>query len=130
MAKENHVKKCRVECIDRNGDTIKRGQEYWWWQFPYQERINSATQPKRSDLVQSSYKKKLYDLEDELERGKMDFSGVMLGNFNRMMRNRIGIFRDSLKAKLSNMPAHLRTVKNGKLLSARIIFLTKWMEKL
>jgi len=130
MAKLNRVNKCRVECLDRNGETIKRGQEYYWWQFPFEPRTNSATKPKRSELVQSGYKKKLYDLEDELERGKMEFSGIILKNFNKMMKARIKIFRDGLKSKLQNMPAHLRTVKNGKLLQSRIIFLTKWMEKL
>ena len=130
MAKVNHVKKARVDCKDRNGMKIRKGQEYWWWQFPFEERTKSITKPTRSELVQSKYKKKLYEIEDELDRGKMAFSGNTLKNFNKMIMTRILIFRKELEQRLENMPSHLRHTTNGKLIQKRIEYLTKWAEKL
>ena len=114
MARPNFVKKARKDIA---GTDIKAGDSYWWWSFRFGGKRYSKTQPKRSQLTQSSFYSQIYDLED---RG---FSGASLDDLESERDEMVADLenlRDECQSSLDNMPDSLQYSPTGELLQARI----------
>lgn len=120
MTRLHHVKRARRAY---KSEGIKRGQEYWWWQFAYGPKTRSATKPPRSRYAtQSDYLGPLYDLEDGI--GALDTAGELsdiAGELNSAA-DEVEELGSTCQSNRDNMPEHLQEVGNGELLGNRVEF--------
>lgn len=100
---------------------VKKGESYYWWQFPYRDKSISLTRPKRSQLTQSGFLSALYDIEDNL-------SGLNAGDFESVedlestiddIKSEVESLRDEQEEKKSNMPEQLQESQTGETLQER-----------
>jgi hypothetical protein len=63
MPKVIFVKKAQK---DIPGTNIKKGDSYYWWKFRFGGKRTSKTYPKRSQLTQSDFLQRIYEIEDQL----------------------------------------------------------------
>ncbi len=119
MARAHFVKKAR-----KDNPAVKAGESYWWWQFAYRDRQYSKTQPKQSQLTQSSFLSELYSIQGDIELI------VNPENLPEIM-DRIDELRDECENSLENMPEQLQeTSDSGIMLDERITALGDWHTEL
>lgn len=149
MAKYNFVKSCRKDIytfgkvvpytskkgknegkisskLDRTlpkdeNDTIliPKGSSYYWWQFAYGPVLVSKTQPRPSQLTQSSFLSTLYEIQERIE----DFSCTSKDEFDSFKEELVSdleTLRDETQEKLDNMPESLQSAPSGELLQNRV----------
>ena len=107
MAKLNFVKQARKDIIRNDKIIVAKGESYYWWQFAFQKKQVSKTQPSRQQLTQSEYQKRMYDFDDELE----GFANVEIETWQDKLESLISEvqdYKDELEDNLSNMPKHLQ----------------------
>ena len=114
MATATYVKKARKDDSNYN---IKRGDSYWWWQFPFLPRMKSKKKPDRAQLTQSMFMKSVYKLEDREITSESDVIKIV-----RDIQN----LKADLKSKLNNMPESLRRGTIGILIQERYERLEDW----
>ena len=100
---------------------IKKGQDYWEWSMMQGGRgfkKRSTTQPRRSQLTNSDFLGKMYDIEDD-----MDFSGAGSDEELRSMREDLAQqIRDvgqEEQDKYDNMPEGLQQGDTGQMIEER-----------
>lgn len=109
----------RSKPADKNDRVIvKKGETYYWWQFPHGSKQISATYPKPQQLTRSEYTifcldimDRLVDLPDEPED---------LESFMDEIRSEVEDHKSEIEDKLSNMPEGLQSGPTGELLQERI----------
>lgn len=130
MPQVHFVKKAR-----KDNSAVKKGQPYYWWQFPFGPKHYSKTRPRQSQLTQSSFLSSVYALQEEIEditnamQNKDDFADVM----ERIdtMSSEVDDLRDGAQDSLDNMPEGLQdSSPNGEKLQARIEFCEALSESL
>lgn len=104
---------------------IKKGDSYYWWQFAFGRKQCSKTQPKRSQyMTQSSTLGAIYDLEDQLEKMKLDdINPDCLEDIKMEVEN----LRDECESNRDNMPEQLQ---DSSVLSEYIDNLDSWLSEL
>ena len=113
MARAHFVKKARK---DYPNNSIKKGDSYWWWKFPYSGVSKSKTKPRASQLTQSEYYGQLYDLQDEIGNLVADDT---LQSVAEDIASRLRDLASEQEDKLSNMPDSLQSSSTGELLQQR-----------
>lgn len=118
MPKVNFVKKARKNVP---GTNIKAGESYYWWKFRYGGKHTSKTPPKASQLTQSDFLSRAYDLNEKI-------SGISTSDFNEPedlktyqeeLVSEMEELRDEQEEKKSNMPEGLQEGPTGELLQER-----------
>ncbi len=117
MTRAHFVKKARK---DHPEGGIKKGESYWWWAFMVGSRGGpkhySKTQPRRSQLTQSDYDARLFDIEDEIADLTADDG---LGGAVDDIASRLRELGDEQEEKKNNMPDGLQEGPSGELLQER-----------
>lgn len=125
MPKLNYVKRARKA---RPKEGIEFGDSYYHWQFPYGPILRSKTKPTRSQLTESSYLRKLYDLQDGLAK---TFETSSPEEAIESVLASLRIMLDECKESLENMPEHLReNSPSGTLLAERIGLVTEAIKEI
>ncbi len=124
MPRVHHVKRAYKD----HDEDIKKGDSYYWWEFPFAGKRCSKTYPRRSQLTQSGFLSGMYDFEDEL--GKVFAATVDAEEFNSILDDLISTvdeFKDECQDSLDAMPEHLQDCSgSGELLQERIDSLEEW----
>jgi hypothetical protein len=121
MARANFVKKAR-----KDNPAVSKGESYWWWKFPFGGKHYSSSQPKRSQLTQSSFQATLWDIEDDFE-----FDRENLESSVEDLTSQLEDLRDGCQNNLDNMPEHLQDTSDaGCTLTERIEQLDEWIQNL
>jgi hypothetical protein len=98
---------------------IAKGESYYWWQFKNGGKHFSKTEPKPSQLTQSSYLSQLYSIQERIN--EFETSNVEdLENFVDELKGDLETLRDDTSDSLDNMPENLKTSPTGELLQERI----------
>lgn len=113
MPRVNFVKKARKE-IPSAG--IKVGDSYYWWKFRYGGKQVSKTRPRNSQLTQSDFLCRTYQMAEQIE----DLSfGVDFQEFKDSLLSDIEEIRDEQEEKKDNMPERLQESPTAELLQER-----------
>jgi|ERR1035437_176851 hypothetical protein len=111
---------------------VKKDESYYWWQFPYQEKRISKTQPSRSQLTQSSFYSTLWDVEDRI--GAMSIISYGTGeDFKNVVDEIVAdltSLKEEIESSLENMPEGLQSGSTGELLQERINALESYIGEL
>lgn len=123
MPKVHHVKKSRkpVPALD-----LPAGSEYWWWGVMQGSRgvkRYSKTPPTRSQLTQSEFMGRVYDIEDQLNELK-DPSDL------ESLISDIRELGEEQQGKYDNMPDGLQQGDTGQLLEGRASSCEEWASEL
>jgi hypothetical protein len=100
---------------------IKKGDTYYKWSFRYGGTHKSLTYPKQSQLTQSDFLQRVYDMNETLEdlNGKSFEEQYGLVQALEDLLCEIEELRDEQEEKLSNMPDSLQYGPIGELLQER-----------
>jgi hypothetical protein len=99
---------------------IAKGDVYYWWKFRYSGRCVSKTYPKQSQLTQSEYLQRVYELQDNASSQLSDASSLDdLQNVVESIASDIRELAQEQEDKLSNMPDQLQSSSSGELLQER-----------
>lgn len=100
---------------------VKKGEKYYWWQFPYQSKQISTTYPTRQQLTTSDFLKQVWDLEDRLGAlHEHNFSSPEdLQSEVEDIKSDLETLRDECEEKKSNMPEGLQESGTGEMLQNR-----------
>ncbi len=114
MPRVNYVKKAR-----KDNPVCKAGESYYWWKFRYGGKRYSLTPPKRSQLTQSEYFGRLYDLDDRVTSFESeDWDDVYA--LMEEVGDELQEIADECQEKLDNMPDQLQYAPTGELLQERL----------
>ena len=111
-----HLVKAARKAIPEAG--IVKGEPYYWWKFRYGGKRVSKTPPKRSQLTQSDFYARLWDIEDDVvsqAEANSDLASVRDDVVSQLQE-----LRDETEEKLNNMPEGLQQGSTGELLQERI----------
>jgi hypothetical protein len=115
MARAHFVKKAAK---DYPNSGIKKGESYYWWQFRSRygrgSKHMSKTPPKASQLTQSDFWSRVYQLQ-EREQPAFDDIESDLDD----IKSEIEQLRDEQQEKLDNMPEGLQQGPTGEMLQER-----------
>lgn len=115
--KVHHVKKARKAIPNQN---IEVGDSYYWWKFRYGGKCVSKTQPKPSQLTQSSFLVQVYEIQEEIEQMTPESQEDLQVQKDEIV-DKLQSLRDECDENLMNMPDHLQDSSNsGQLLQERI----------
>jgi hypothetical protein len=114
MARATFVKKARKD-IPSAG--IKAGESYYWWKFRYGGKHFSKTEPRRSQLTQSSFYGSIYDLQDQIGAGSADES---VRDLRDDVVSTLSDLKDECESNYDNIPDSLKEGSSGELLQERI----------
>jgi hypothetical protein len=122
MPKVTHVKHAR-KAIKESG--IKKGDSYYWWKFRFGGIHRSKTQPKPSQLTQSTFLSTMLELQERTEAlvsnlrdGKTTCSDAAseLSDIASEVRSA----GEECQSSLDNMPEGLQQGDTGQMLQTRI----------
>jgi chromosome segregation ATPase len=105
---------------------IKKGEKYYWWKFRFGGKHISKTEPRRSQLTQSSFLSTLWDLEDTFVVDEDDPASSI-----EELKSQLEDMKSECESSLDNMADHLReTSSSGQTLQERIDGLDQWISDL
>lgn len=108
---------------------IKKGEEYYWWQFMYRPKQYSKTRPKQSQLINSPFLSGIASLQERIEEyqpgSKEDFE-----SFRDEIAEEIQSMADECQEKLDGMPESLQSAPSGETLSNRVEELENWKSEI
>ena len=108
---------------------ITKGEPYYWWAFLKGGKHYSRTEPRRSQLTQSSFLSQQYDLEDRIAdftcSNKDDFDA-----FKNEIQDEIENLKEETEGSLESMPDSLQSSPTGELLQERISGLESWHDEI
>ena len=117
MARATFVKSAQKDILNADGTVkIAKGQSYWWWKFRHGGKHTSLTQPKPSQLTQSSFLSAVYGIQERIaelsaDDGLADARDEIVGELEEL--------RDQAEESRENMPESLQESATGELLQAR-----------
>lgn len=82
---------------------VKKGDTYYWWQFPHGSKQISATYPKPQQLTRSEYTIFCLDIQDRISADMPDEPDE-LENFIDEIKSELEDHKSEIEEKLSNMP--------------------------
>jgi len=116
MPRVTHVKSAR-----KANPVAAVGESYYWWKFRYGGKRYSKTYPKQSQLTQSAYKGRVYDLIDRVNQFEPEpGEEAVVEEFISEIVDEICEIRDECQESLDNMPESLQYSPTGELLQERI----------
>jgi hypothetical protein len=116
MPRVTFVKKAR-----KDNPVCKAGESYYWWKFRYGGKHFSLTPPKRSQLTQSDFLSRMYEVEDDMIGG-LSSSGMSAEDLKGEVENICDELRqlaEECEEKRYNMPEGLQEGDVGLLLEER-----------
>jgi hypothetical protein len=113
MAHATFVKKARKNVPNTD---IKAGDSYYWWKFRFGGKHYSKTQPRRSQLTQSSFYSQLYDIEDAI--GDLKAGPDLEGDVQDIAQQLRDLGQEASDAR-DNMPESLQDSDTGTMLQER-----------
>jgi hypothetical protein len=114
MARATLVKKAR-KAVPEHGIAV--GEPYYWWKFRHGGKHYSKEPPKRSQLTQSEFYSRMYDLEDEVI-GNAEADDSLPGVRDDVV-SQLEELRDECEEKRDNMPESLQDSDSGNMLQER-----------
>ena len=118
MARAHFVKSAR-----KDNPVAKKGESYWWWKHMVGGRGGpkqySKDRPKPSQLTQSEFLSRFYDIEEQIGEAK-DADTL------ESLANDITELGDEQNEKLDNMPEGLKEGDTGQMLQERYDGCTEW----
>jgi hypothetical protein len=114
MARATFVKKARRAVPDAG---IAVGDSYYWWKFRHGGKHYSKERPKRSQLTQSDFYSRMYDLEDDVI-GSAEANDSLPGVRDDVV-SQLEEIRDECEEKRDNMPEQLQDSDTGTMLQER-----------
>jgi len=115
MPRVHHVKKARKDYPEYG---IKKGDSYYHWKFRYGGLHRSKTPPKASQLTQSEFLSRLYDVQDRIGDLSPD-SAEDLETEVESIKEELQEMADECQEKRDNMPEGLQDGDVGQLLENR-----------
>ena len=113
MPRVNFVKKAR-----KDNPVCKKGESYYHWKFRFGGKRYSLTHPKPSQLTQSEYYGRLFELQEQVEGASLEneddfdcFRDEIAGELREM--------GEECSEKRDNMPEGLQDAPTGELLQER-----------
>jgi hypothetical protein len=121
MPKVNFVKAAR-----KDNPAVKKGESYYWWAFRYGGKHYSKTPPKPSQLTQSEFLSRYYELSE------IDFADNLedLSTQRDEMVETLEELQEMAEESLENMPEALREGDTGQMLQERIDGCEEWKGEL
>ncbi len=123
MARAHFVKKAR-----KDNPVAKKGESYYWWEFPYGGgKHYSKGMPRKSSLTQSEFLATYYDIQDNLEKDVAD--AETFEDLETIAENYISEIENlasEQQEKLDNMPEQLQDSNSGEILRGRQEGLEEW----
>jgi len=121
MAKVTYVRRAR-KAIPEIG--VKKGESYYWWKFRFGGIHRSKTQPKPSQLTQSTFLSTMLALQERLEAlttGLRDGSTTCSDAETELtdIASEVRSAGDECQSSFDNMPEGLQQGSTGELLTAR-----------
>lgn len=113
MARATFVKKAQKDYPEHG---IKKGESYYWWKFRFGGKHFSKTQPSRSQLTQSEFYGRVYDLEDRIAALEADEN---LPSEIEDIASELRDIASECEDKRNNMPESLQDSDSGQLLEER-----------
>lgn len=114
MPKVYHVKNAR-----KDNSVAKKGESYYWWKFRYGGKHYSKTRPKASQLTQSDFLSRAYELNERIEDLEVDSIEDLRCEIEDIA-NEFRTLGEESYDNLSNMPDHLQESSSaGMLLQER-----------
>lgn len=114
MARANFVKKARK---DIPGTDIKAGDSYYWWKFRHGGKNYSKTQPKASQLTNSTFYSGVYAVQEQIGEASADDG---LEGLRDDVVGQLEELRDQCQESHDNMPEGLQQGDTGQLLEDRV----------
>jgi hypothetical protein len=115
MTKAHFVKKARKDYPEAG---IKAGEPYYWWKFNFQKHVfRSKTAPRRSQLTQSDFLGRVWDIEDRI--GELAIEDDLESEVESL-KSELEELSSEQDDKLSNMPDQLQDAPTGQILSGRV----------
>jgi hypothetical protein len=97
---------------------IKAGEPYYWWKFNFQKHVfRSKTAPRRSQLTQSDFLGRVWDIEDRI--GELAIEDDLESEVESL-KSELEELSSEQDDKLSNMPDQLQDAPTGQILSGRV----------
>ena len=125
MTRAHFVKSAR-----QDNPVVQKGESYWWWKFPYRGKQYSKERPTRSQLTQSEFFGRVYDIEDD------DLGGIEVTTFEELLSTVEGIasgireLGEEQEEKRQNMPDSLQDAPSGEILQNRYSSCGEWADNL
>ncbi|AWY02841.1 hypothetical protein [Alteromonas phage JH01] len=121
MPKVNFVKAAR-----KDNPVAKKGESYYWWAFRYGGKHYSLTPPKASQLTQSEFLSRYYELSE------IEFADNLedLKSQRDEMVETLEELGDMAQESLDNMPDALQEGDTGQMLQERIDGCEEWKGEL
>jgi hypothetical protein len=115
MTQAHFVKKARK---DYPSAGIKKGDSYYYWEFRFGGLHRSKIAPKRSQLTQSEFLGRIYDIEDRISNISGDTASDLQSQAEEIA-SEIRELAEEQEDKRSNMPDQLQDSAAGELLQNR-----------
>jgi len=106
-----------VKAARTDNAVVKAGESYYWWKFRRGGKRLSKTRPKRSQLTQSEFYSRMYDIEDDVIGAAVaddSLPGVIADVVSQLEE-----LRDEQEEKRQNMPDALQDSDSGNMLQER-----------
>lgn len=115
-----------VKCARKDNQVVKKGESYYWWAFRFGGKRYSKTPPKQSQLTQSDFLGRMYELSERIqvltfESLEDEIEGIV---------SEIRELGEEQEEKLSNMPEQLQYAPSGETLQSRIDGCEEWANEL
>jgi hypothetical protein len=115
MARTHFVKKARKDYPEAG---IKKGESYYWWKFRYGGKHMSKEAPKASQLTQSEFLSRLYDVQDRLANISAD-NIEDIQTETESIAEELNEMASDCRDKHDNMPDGLQEGEVGQMLEER-----------
>lgn len=132
MARAHFVKHARKDHPEAG---IKKGESYYWWKFRTGGRGGakhySKTAPKQSQLTQSEFLSRVYEIQERIDALTMPDSGLvdLKGEIDSIAEEIRNLGQEQ-EDKISNMPDSLQQGSTGELLQGRADACEEWASDL
>lgn len=126
MAKAYFVKKARKDFPEHD---IKKGDSYWYWSFRFGGVHKSKTQPRPSQLTQSTFLSEIYSIQEEIESITSESVEDLESTVDEI-KSRLEDLKSECENSLDNIPDQLKECDTGTLLQERIDGVDEWINNL
>lgn len=95
-----------VQRARKKNSVAEKGEPYYWWKFRRGGKQLSKTRPRRSQLTQSAFWGRVYDLQDEYSGAPTLYCDVE--SQIESIKSTLEEIKDETQSSLDNMPQHLQ----------------------
>jgi hypothetical protein len=107
-----------VKSAQKKNPVCDVGGSYYWWKFRFGGKRFSLTYPKASQLTQSEYYGRLYDLQEQVQNATLENEDDFTA-FRDDIASEVREIGEECTEKRDNMPEGLQDAPTGELLQER-----------